>query len=57
VIQVVDEEPARKMNDCAVDFPSGESEVTALGLAMTPSIDVKVPRLTAAMPSDRPEDC
>ena len=29
-------------------FPSGESEVSALGLATLPSVDVKVPRLAAA---------
>ena len=48
VVQMVDEALAKSMNDCAVDFPSGESEVTALGLATVPSVDVKVPRLAAA---------
>ena len=48
VVQMVDEALAKAMNDCAVDFPSGESEVAALGLATVPSVDVKVPRLAAA---------
>jgi flavin reductase (DIM6/NTAB) family NADH-FMN oxidoreductase RutF len=48
VVHMVDEALASAMNDCAVDFPSGESEVVATGLATSPSVDVKVPRLTAA---------
>jgi flavin reductase (DIM6/NTAB) family NADH-FMN oxidoreductase RutF len=48
VVHMVDEALASAMNDCAVDFPAGESEVTALGLASLPSVDVKVPRLAAA---------
>jgi flavin reductase (DIM6/NTAB) family NADH-FMN oxidoreductase RutF len=48
VVHMVDEALALAMNDCAVDFPSGESEAGALGLATVPSIDVKVPRLSAA---------
>jgi flavin reductase (DIM6/NTAB) family NADH-FMN oxidoreductase RutF len=48
VVNMVDEALASSMNDCAVDFPSGESEVTALGLAVSPSVDVRVPRLAAA---------
>jgi flavin reductase (DIM6/NTAB) family NADH-FMN oxidoreductase RutF len=48
VVNMVDEALASAMNDCAVDFPSGESEVAALGLAVSPSVDVKVPRLAAA---------
>jgi flavin reductase (DIM6/NTAB) family NADH-FMN oxidoreductase RutF len=48
VVNMVDEALASSMNDCAVDFPSGESEVAALGLAVSPSVDVKVPRLAAA---------
>lgn len=48
VVNMVDEALALAMNDCAVDFPSGESEVAALGLAISPSVDVKVPRLAAA---------
>ena len=45
---MVDEALAAAMNDCAIDFPAGESEVTATGLATLPSVDVKVPRLAAA---------
>src|ERR1700761_1463295 len=48
VVHMVDGALAAAMNDCAVDFPSGESEVSALGLATLPSVDVKVPRLAAA---------
>jgi flavin reductase (DIM6/NTAB) family NADH-FMN oxidoreductase RutF len=48
VVHMVDEALASAMNDCAVDFPSGESEVVAIGLATSPSVEVKVPRLTAA---------
>src|SRR3569832_1638456 len=48
VVQMVDEALAKAMNDCAVDFHSGESEVSALGLATAPSVDVRVPRLAAA---------
>src|SRR5438445_8525394 len=48
VIHMVDEALAAAMNDCAVDFPSGDSEVAAAGLVTLPSVDVKVPRLAAA---------
>jgi len=48
VVNMVDEALATAMNDCAVDFPSGESEVAALGLATSPSTDIKVPRIAAA---------
>ncbi|HLX15521.1 MAG TPA: flavin reductase family protein [Bradyrhizobium sp.] len=48
VANMVDEALAFAMNDCAVDFPSGESEVAAVGLATLPSVDVRVPRLAAA---------
>src|SRR6202047_1049102 len=48
VVHMVDEPLAAAMNDCAVDFPSGESEVAAAGLATLPSVDVRVPRLAAA---------
>jgi len=29
------------MNDCAIDFPSGDSEVEATGLKTLPSIDIE----------------
>ena len=48
VVHMVDEPLALAMNDCAVDFPAGESEVAAIGLAILPSVNVKVPRLAAA---------
>jgi flavin reductase (DIM6/NTAB) family NADH-FMN oxidoreductase RutF len=48
VVHMVDEALAAAMNDCAVDFPSGDSEVDATGLSTLPSIDVAVPRLAAA---------
>jgi flavin reductase (DIM6/NTAB) family NADH-FMN oxidoreductase RutF len=48
VVHMVDEPLALAMNDCAIDFPSGDSEVSATGLATLPSVDVKVPRLAAA---------
>lgn len=48
VVHMVDEALAKAMNDCAVDFPSGESEVAAIGLATAKSVEVAVPRLAAA---------
>jgi flavin reductase (DIM6/NTAB) family NADH-FMN oxidoreductase RutF len=48
VVHMVDEALANAMNDCAIDFPSGESEAVAAGLATLPSVDVRVPRLAAA---------
>lgn len=48
VVNMVDEALALAMNDCAVDFPSGESEAAAVGLATLPSVDIGVPRLAAA---------
>src|SRR3977135_3384440 len=48
VVHMVDEALAAAMNDCAIDFPSGNSEVEATGLATLPSIDIAVPRLAAA---------
>jgi len=48
VVHMVDEALAQGMNDCAIDFPAGDSEVAALGLATLPGEDVAVPRLEAA---------
>jgi flavin reductase (DIM6/NTAB) family NADH-FMN oxidoreductase RutF len=48
VVNMVDEALASAMNDCAVDFPSGDSEVAALGLETSLSVDIKVPRIAAA---------
>ena len=48
VVHMVDEALSSAMNACAVDFPSGESEVAANGLDTLASVDVRVPRLAAA---------
>ena len=40
VVHLVDEALAATMNDCAIDFPSGDSEVEATGLKTLPSIDI-----------------
>jgi flavin reductase (DIM6/NTAB) family NADH-FMN oxidoreductase RutF len=48
VINTVTEENAESMNLCATEFPPGESEVAALGLATEPSVKVKPPRLAIA---------
>lgn len=48
VVHMVDEALAAAMNDCAIDFPAGDSEVEATGLKTLPSVDIKVPRLAAA---------
>jgi flavin reductase (DIM6/NTAB) family NADH-FMN oxidoreductase RutF len=48
VVHMVDEALATAMNDCAIDFPAGDSEVIAAGLKTLPSVDVKVPRLASA---------
>jgi flavin reductase (DIM6/NTAB) family NADH-FMN oxidoreductase RutF len=48
VVHLVDEALAAAMNDCAVDFPCGDSEVEATGLPTLPSVDIAVPRLAAA---------
>ena len=47
VVHMVDEAFAAAMNDCAIDFPSGDSEVSGLGLATLPSVDIRTPRLAA----------
>jgi flavin reductase (DIM6/NTAB) family NADH-FMN oxidoreductase RutF len=48
VINTVTEANAESMNLCATEFPPGESEVSALGLATLPSLLVKPPRLAVA---------
>lgn len=48
VVNMVDEGLAETMNLCATDFPPEVSEVEALGIAMLPSMMVKVPRIAAA---------
>lgn len=48
VVHLVDEDSARDMNDCAIDFPSAIGEPAALGLALAPGTHGPVPRLSAA---------
>jgi flavin reductase (DIM6/NTAB) family NADH-FMN oxidoreductase RutF len=47
VVNLVTEDLVGAMNISAADFPPGESEVTAAGLALAASLKVKVPRLAA----------
>jgi len=48
VVNVVTEDLAEAMNVCAIDFPRGESELEAAGLATAPSTVVRVPRIAQA---------
>lgn len=48
VINLVDEALAEAMNITAIDFPPEESEIAAANLTLTPSNDVKVPRIASA---------
>lgn len=48
VVNLVGEGMEEAMNICAVDFPSGESEVAAAGLETEAGLKVKVPRLVAS---------
>lgn len=48
VVNLVDEGLAEAMNVCAVDFPSGTSEIDAAGLSLADGIDVPVPRIAEA---------
>lgn len=48
VINVVNEELAEAMNICAIDFPSGVSEVAEAKLTTVPSSRVAVPRIAEA---------
>ena len=45
VVNLIGEDFARRMNDCAVDFPARTSEPEALGLKLESSAYVKPPRL------------
>jgi flavin reductase (DIM6/NTAB) family NADH-FMN oxidoreductase RutF len=47
VVNLVDEGIAEAMNLTATDFPPGEGEPTALGMATLPSTLIKPPRLAA----------
>ncbi len=48
VVNMVDEALAPVMNDCAIDFPQGVSEIAALGIATLPSVHGPAPRIAAA---------
>jgi len=48
VVNVVTEDIADAMNICAIEFPSGVSELGEAGLTTTPSRVVKVPRIAEA---------
>lgn len=48
VVNLVDEALAEQMNICAVDFPSGESEIEAAGLDLVPGTSVAVPHIASA---------
>ncbi len=45
VVNIVDEDIAQAMNVCAVDFPSGLSEIEAARLHTEPSLQVRAPRI------------
>jgi flavin reductase (DIM6/NTAB) family NADH-FMN oxidoreductase RutF len=47
-VNLVDEDLAAAMNDCAVDFPPGTSEPETLGLALAAGTHIPVPHLAAA---------
>jgi flavin reductase (DIM6/NTAB) family NADH-FMN oxidoreductase RutF len=48
VVNLVNEELAEQMNICAIDFPSGESEIDAAGLELLAGTAVSVPRIATA---------
>jgi flavin reductase (DIM6/NTAB) family NADH-FMN oxidoreductase RutF len=48
VVNLVDEDLAVAMNECAIDFPPARSEPDALGLELAAGIHVPVPHLAAA---------
>ena len=48
VVNMVDEALAPVMNDCAIDFPAGVSEIAELGIATVPSVHGPAPRIAAA---------
>jgi flavin reductase (DIM6/NTAB) family NADH-FMN oxidoreductase RutF len=47
-VNLVDEDLAIAMNECAVDFPPGMSEPDTLGLALAAGVHIPVPHLAAA---------
>ena len=48
VVHMVDESMAQAMNICAMDFPSGVSEIVEAGLSLTPSSVVRPRRIVEA---------
>jgi flavin reductase (DIM6/NTAB) family NADH-FMN oxidoreductase RutF len=48
VVNLVDEAIVESMNICAVDFPSGESEIEAAGFTTASSLTVAPPRIAEA---------
>jgi flavin reductase (DIM6/NTAB) family NADH-FMN oxidoreductase RutF len=47
-VNMVDEPLAGAMNSCAIDFPSGVSEIDELGIATRPGVRIAVPSIAAA---------
>jgi flavin reductase (DIM6/NTAB) family NADH-FMN oxidoreductase RutF len=50
-VNLVDEALAERMNVCAVDFPTGTSELDAAGLTALPGVSIPVPRIAEAAAS------
>lgn len=48
VVHIVSHPLAAQMNACAARLPRGESEFAAFGIAATPSVQVRPPRVAAA---------
>ncbi len=48
VVNIVTEDLAQQMNVCAVDFPTGTSELEMAGLTTTPSQSIQTPRIAEA---------
>ena len=48
VVNLVDEDIAKRMHDCSVDYPPDVSEVALVGFTSAPSVQVKAPRLAEA---------
>lgn len=48
IVNMVDEALAATMNDCAIDFPMGVSEIDALRIATEPGLHGAAPRIAAA---------
>lgn len=48
VVNLVDEAIGEAMNICAVNFPSGQSEIEAAGFTLEKSVQISVPRIVQA---------